>query len=151
MLSVDQIASFVSEGDENAEIKGKELSEPFNEQGFNPVIKNNNEPLSDTEGVSYRGGENRATIQQRDIAVPKTNPNASDFEPLPDFRNMTLPGKQLPNNKAEKSFFFDQRPNNLVEQIIMPIITIILIGIMVFFYIQNRRVDKKINDLNKKD
>lgn len=119
LLSVDQIANFVSSYDENDEKNGQELSNPYNAQGFNPFIKPK-EILSATEGSSYRTvdhfdkdaklvSDEEVSVQEYTKAPPKPLP--------PDFQNLTLEEKEIPVNKKGGPFFFDLQTSNTVMQI----------------------------------
>lgn len=120
LLSVDQIANFVSSYGENSEIEGKELSSPYNESGFNPALKPT-EKLSQTEGSSYKKVDhfdsNEPLISQKDIFVPEYQ--KVQQKPLPpDFQNIKLPEREEPVNRMGGPFFFDQAKSNTIGQII---------------------------------
>lgn len=123
LLSVDQIATFssgaVDEDDEN--LISREMSHPFNEQGFNPLIKKEGEKISSTEGSSYRTVDHfdpdEPIIKESDVYVQEYK-KVPQSVPAPDFKNIKLPDREVPVNKKGGPFFFDQKQNNTTMQII---------------------------------
>lgn len=121
LLSVDQIATFTSETEEEDETKlNISYSSQHNEQGFNPLIKRENEKLSSTEGSSYRTvdhfDKNEPVIKETDVYVQEYEKVPA--KPLPpDFKNIKLPDREVPVNKQGGPFFFDQVKNTTLVQI----------------------------------
>lgn len=121
LLSVDQIATFISQSEDECEAKlNIEYSSSHNEQGFNPIYRRENEKLSSTEGSSYRTVDH---FDKDEPIIKETDVYVQEYEKIPasplppDFKNIKLPEREVPINKPGGPFFFDQKVNNTMVKI----------------------------------
>lgn len=124
LLASNQIASF---GFDNYQTEGQDnnLSSEFNQQGFNPIYKNDLEPLAETEGASYKESvdhtqdltplkEVSISSAEKQEYVVKRKPNLSD-----EFKDLTLPDELIPKNKPGNDFlYFDQPDSGFAYEIL---------------------------------
>ena len=115
LLSVDQIANFVAEEsvpmpNENSE---------YNMEGFNPIYKKPDEPLSATQGRSYGvtidhfDTHKPLNIPKNDIEYEKAPPKAQ-----PSFEDIKLEERDVPVNKIGGPFFFDNDNEKFLHDIV---------------------------------
>lgn len=115
LLSVDQIANFVAEEsvpmpNENSE---------YNMEGFNPIYKKPDEPLSATQGRSYGvtidhfDTHKPLNIPKNDIEYEKAPPKAQ-----PNFGDIKLEERDVPVNKIGGPFFFDNDNEKFLHDIV---------------------------------
>lgn len=115
VLSVDQIATYVS--DQPHDDTSRDAYSPFNEQGFNPILKPN-EKLSEHEGASYK------KVDHFDESTPLTTTQPKDVQyenagsrPLPpDFNNVKIEEREVPINRPGSPIFFDQNVSSSLGQ-----------------------------------
>ncbi len=117
LLSVDQVANFISDGDEEED--EYTVRNPYNMKGFNPVFKPK-ENLSSTQGSSYKSvdlfDKDEPVIKETEIPVQETEKQDAQTLP-PDFKNVRLGERETPVNRPGGPFFFDQQKNNTLAQI----------------------------------
>ncbi len=106
LLSVGQIANFLAEEDEPLPNQNSE----YNMEGFSPLYKKNDEPLSQSQGRSY------VSIDLVDTKEPlpflSKNQHEPETEkappkPRPDFEGMKLEEREVPINRKGGPLFFD--------------------------------------------
>ncbi len=117
LLSVDQIATFVSTTSDDEEFDTKAASSPYNEKGFNPVIKPKDK-VSDFGGRSFGHVDvEYRKFSPNDFKLPVQETTIQVNDDMPDFANVKL-DKSRQENKLGGPFFFDQQKSNTMADII---------------------------------
>lgn len=115
LLSVDQIANFVAEEEEPMPNENSE----YNMEGFNPIYKKPDEPLSATQGRSYGvtidhfDTHKPLNIPKNDIEYEKASPKVQ-----PNFGDIKLEERDVPVNKIGGPFFFDNDNEKFLHDIV---------------------------------
>ena len=115
LLSVDQIANFVAKEEEPMPNENSE----YNMEGFNPIYKKPDEPLSATQGRSYGvtidhfDTHKPLNIPKNDIEYEKASPKVQ-----PNFGDIKLEERDVPVNKIGGPFFFDNDNEKFLHDIV---------------------------------
>ena len=115
LLSVDQIANFVAKEEEPMPNENSE----YNMEGFNPIYKKSDEPLSATQGRSYGvtidhfDTHKPLNIPKKDIEYEKASPKVQ-----PNFGDIKLEERDVPVNKIGGPFFFDNDNEKFLHDIV---------------------------------
>lgn len=116
LLNDDQVNKFITVDKDKHENITKNLT-PYYDSEFakKPLFE---KPLSSNEGFSFSKKSqcvdviNKEVIVDRDIKTEKV-PNND----LPDFANITLPEKEVPDNSKNNLVFFDQEKTEFLSEI----------------------------------